>query len=56
MRATLPTASVGKVARELGNMWAVADQQVKLKYENMAVKDKQRYEQVRSYVFLEVSP
>lgn len=45
VRAVTPNASVGKVARELGMLWASAEQDVKDKYEKMAIKDKQRYEE-----------
>ena len=35
------------MARELGAMWSGVTQEVKDKYEIMALKDKDRYEQVR---------
>ncbi|KAA0197920.1 hypothetical protein HAZT_HAZT004718 [Hyalella azteca] len=53
VRTANPGASVGKIARELGSLWASSDQQVKDKYEKMAVQDKLRYEQVSIILYFE---
>ncbi|KFD52701.1 hypothetical protein M514_06357 [Trichuris suis] len=40
-----PEWKVGQVAQELGRMWKELDEEQKREYEDMAVKDKVRYEQ-----------
>lgn len=42
-----PEYGVGDIAKELGKKWADVDPSVKTKYEQMAEKDKARYEKVR---------
>jgi len=44
VRATRPDASVGDIAKELGEKWKVCPADLKKKYEALASKDKQRYE------------
>ncbi|XP_014270439.2 high mobility group protein DSP1, partial [Halyomorpha halys] len=39
-----PEYTVGEVSKELGRRWAAADPSIKGKYEEMADKDKARYE------------
>lgn len=39
-----PSYSIGEVAKELGERWNKVPPEVKLKYEQKAGKDKQRYE------------
>ena len=39
-----PSHSIGEVAKELGERWNKVPPEVKLKYEQKARKDKQRYE------------
>ena len=46
MRAKFPSYSVGDVAKELGKRWEVCTN--KPKYEQLAAKDRQRYEKVRN--------
>jgi len=44
VRAQQPDASVGDIAKELGIKWKNAPNDVKKKYEALALKDKQRYD------------
>lgn len=46
MKALNPEYGVGDIAKELGRKWSDMDAEVKSKYEQMAEKDKQRYEAV----------
>lgn len=41
-----PEYTVGEVSKELGRRWAAADPSIKGKYEEMADKQKARYERV----------
>ncbi|KAK7604900.1 hypothetical protein V9T40_006086 [Parthenolecanium corni] len=44
VKANNPDYGVGDIAKELGRKWADAEPHVKQKYEQMAEKDKARYE------------
>jgi len=44
VKETIPDASVGEVAKELGRRWNAISPDVKQKYEALAAKDKARYE------------
>jgi len=44
VRATNPSWAVGDVAKELSKRWADVTPEEKTKYEEMAIKDKARYE------------
>lgn len=44
VKALNPEYGVGDIAKELGRKWSDMDAEVKSKYEQMAEKDKQRYE------------
>jgi len=43
-KATLPDSTVGDVAKELGRRWNACTEDQKAKYEQLAAKDKARYE------------
>ena len=47
VRAQKPDASVGDIAKELGIKWKHASNDLKKKYEALAVKDKARYDRER---------
>jgi len=49
VRAKFPSYSVGDVAKELGKRWEVCT--TKPKYEQLAAKDRQRYEKVSESIF-----
>lgn len=51
VKAQNPEYGVGDIAKELGRRWADADPEVKGKYEQLADKDKARYEKVRKFLF-----
>jgi len=53
VKAKYPSYSVGDVAKELGKRWEVCPN--KSKYEQMAAKDRQRYEKVTNTAFAFVS-
>jgi len=44
VRAEKPDSSVGDIAKELGKRWKVVSADLKKKYEQLATKDKARYE------------
>lgn len=44
VKDSMPEASVGEVAKELGRRWNAISSDVKSKYEALAAKDKARYE------------
>jgi len=44
VKESMPEASVGEVAKELGRRWNAISSDVKQKYEALAAKDKARYE------------
>lgn len=44
MRAIKPDASVGDIAKDLGIRWKSVSNDLRKKYETLALKDKQRYE------------
>lgn len=44
VKETMPEASVGEVAKELGRRWGDISEKDKAKYEALAAKDKARYE------------
>lgn len=46
MKGANPEYGVGDIAKELGRRWSDADPEAKSKYEQIAEKDKARYEKV----------
>lgn len=50
MRAKFPDWGVGDVAKELGKRWELCSNRTK--YEQMAAKDKARYEKVIVAIFI----
>lgn len=44
IKAKHPKYSVGDLAKELGKIWKTLTEQDKVPYENMAKKDRERYE------------
>ena len=46
VKAAMPDASIGNVAKELGRRWSEFTPDQKAKYEALATKDKARYEKV----------
>lgn len=48
VKAANPDFGVGDIAKELGKRWADCDEQTKSKYEDMAEKDRQRYDKEKT--------
>ena len=46
VKARMPEASVGTIAKELGKIWNECTEDQKAKFESLAAKDKARYEKV----------
>lgn len=46
VKETMPDATVGEIAKELGKRWNECKDDFKSKYEALAAKDKARYEKV----------
>ena len=44
MKALNPEFGVGEIAKELGKRWADCDEETKNRFEEMAEKDRQRYD------------
>lgn len=52
VKAQNPEYGVGDIAKELGRRWAEADADTKGKYEQLADKDKARYEKVSKLILV----